>query len=387
VFFSYKILNNKTNIVSEDICFAHTVDEFKEIIKSNSNLMLISFKKKNIRLDKTYFSANFTLPFLRCLHTLVSNAIDISSALKITKQSFKKNEYKAIVAYITYMISSGYSFHYGLQNTGFFDGVLTKSIEIAEKTATLPKSLEYIIRYMEENLETLKLVKNSLTYPIILLFTILFVTLFWIFFIIPNFIESFEEMKISVSFFTKSLLNFRNFCIKHAIFTLVFLFFINVWIYLKRKKILQKIPIIKNINRDIIIFRFFLSMNLLLSEKINFTETLRISLSSINNDIFRKKIEETVNSIQNGCNILTAFKKTKIFTDQEMAIIDSGEKSGNIIESFKIVSEILKRNTIHSINKTTSLLQPLFTVAMGLILIVMIYLVFLPIYDQVSVQM
>jgi type II secretory pathway component PulF len=274
-----------------------------------------------------------------------------------------------------------------MNNSNIFDEVSIKSIEIAEKTATLGQAFEDISRYLETNLETSKLIKGSMYYPTILLLVILSVTSFWIFCIIPTFVESFLDMGLSVPPITSVILSLRNFCVSNStILIIAFILLIGLMGH-KRKLIVSRVPIVRRIIRNMRVLKFFHSMSLMLNEKINFIDALLSSSNTTNDKDFNEKIQKIVMNIRHGDTISDSFGSSGLFTRQELVIISSGESTSNMAKTFKISADMLQNDVRRTINRATSLMQPIITLLMGSMLLIVVFSVFMPIYDQISVCM
>jgi type IV pilus assembly protein PilC len=388
--YEYKSMNNAQNSITKGVCFARDKDELTKIISASEGSSLISCKVKRtlFKHNKNSTTEKFTIPFLRSMGTLVGNNVNAIQALNITLHYFSDDEYKAIIQYLIYRISSGSSMSESVRdmnNPNFFDEVSIKSIEIAEKTATLGQAFEDISKYFETNLETNKLIKGSMYYPSILLLVILSVTSFWIFCIVPTFVESFVDMGLGVPPVTSAILSLRDFCKSNAVTLVIAVILIIGLIIYKRKSIVSKIPIVKNVIRNMKILKFFHSMSLMLNERINFMDALLSSSNVTNDKDFREKIQEIVVNIKQGETIGQSFSASGIFTRQELVIISSGESTSNMAKTFKISADMLQNDVRQTINRATSLLQPLVTLLMGGILLIVVFSVFMPIYDQISV--
>jgi type IV pilus assembly protein PilC len=326
---------------------------------------------------------------MRSMGVLISNNINVIKALNITLLSFEKNEYKAIIQYIIYRISSGSSISESMQaikisHTYFFDEICIKSIEIAEKTARLSKAFEDISKYLEENLKTSKIMKNSMYYPITLFLVILIVIFFWVFFVIPTFAESFSDMGINISPATSSILSFKNFCESNGVLLTIGIALLIVMLIHNRKLIVSKIPIIRLMSRNIMMLKFFQCMNLMLMEKINFIDALMFSSGMSENKVFNQKIQNIILKIKSGYTISDSFSSSGIFTKQELVILSSGENANDIANTFRITSDMLSNKIKHTVDKASVMLTPIITILMGGLLLIVVCSVFMPIYDQLG---
>jgi type IV pilus assembly protein PilC len=371
---------------STGICFAKTIQELSNIT-SDKGCKLVSCKPIGCIFKKSIANIEtFSLPFFRSLHTLVSNNIDITQALQIITKSFKKEEHQAITKYLIYKISSGKTIHATLthvDNANIFDQICIKTIEVAEKTATLPQALEHIIKYLEDNIATRKLIKCSMWYPALLLITILFVAVFWIFAIIPAFAESFASFGQNLPRITKILLLLRDFCANH-IFIVCGVCALFVYAAIKKRSFFLNASFLKKINRNLRALRFFHSMTIMLKEKIDFMDALLSSSISSQDKHFENGIKSVRRSIESGVPLSAAFKQSGLFSEQEIAILIAGDQAGTLPGTFEILFIISQRNVKDTIDRITAMFQPIATIIMGGILLVIIYSVFIPMYDQLS---
>lgn len=385
--YEYKVLDNVKKTIASRICFANCEKELREIV-NNNNFSLISFKKKKILNKSRVFSEEeFTLPFFLNMNTLMSNNIDIINALKIMLNSFIRTEHKAIIQYLIFKISSGYSLHMAMSAVSdlqIFDKISIKTIQIAEQTATLNEAFTYVSRYLNNNIQIKKMLKNSMIYPTVLFIVMISVTAFWTFFIIPAFADSFSDMGIDIPLITVSLFHFRNCVLTHKLLTALIIIFSAVLLKKYRRQLSSKLPIIKTIRRNIQMITFFNSMSLMLNKQITFLEAMRFSIGLTNSQKIDAAISEIVTQITQGRTISHAFSNANIFTNQEIAIIEAGEQAGDVAGVFKIIANTLQENTQNIVYKLQNLLQPIATIIMGIMLLIIICSVFLPLYDQLG---
>ncbi|MDR0552750.1 MAG: type II secretion system F family protein [Holosporales bacterium] len=381
--YEYRVLTGQNDgAFKHGQCLASSHEELLKIIEYRfPGGMLVSYKRKKLSYTKPV--DELAIHFFQNIYTLVSNSIDIMDALRITESSFEDVQCKAVVNYLVYRISNGSSLCVAMKSAAVFDDVCIKAVEIAEKTATLPRAFQYCLEYIKENSENKKLIKNTLIYPAVLLAVILSVTFAWIFFIIPNFAESFIDIGIKIPTITRFLLGFRNFCINHQIATTLIIIVIAVCAIWQKNRLLNMIPIIKKTKKSIANFRFFSSMSLMLQEKISFIEALQASASDDNAEL-KSKIKTIELMIKSGHSISKSFEQSGWLSNTENSIIRAGEVAGNMYGAFKIISDKIKMDTKHSINRATTMLQPVVTIIMGLILIVVVCSVLVPIYDQLG---
>ncbi len=381
-----KVINSSSHL-DKALFFASDTAELFALFKEQG-VSVISISKKKTSIRKPI--EDFSLPFFKSLYPLVSNNIDIITSLNIIQSSFQSQEMKAIVANIIQRIMSGSSLSNALSKFDrYFDLLIVKTIEISERTAGLPEAIGTIIKHLEVNTAVQNEIKNSTRYPIILLIVIAFVTIFWIFFIVPVFSELFADIGIKMPLITRIVIKFRSLCLNHyfAVFLLlsaVAAYFVAVFKYNAwpghKPKIQKMIPLIGTMRRDSVALNFFSGMHVMLKEKINLLDALDcVSMLTSSKDV--ATLNET---IRRGNSLSQAMRYCRIFKNSEVAIIEAGERAGDLWAAFQAAEEMLRAQVSTRSKKIISLIQPLTVLFIGGLMLIVVYSVMIPMYSQLE---
>jgi type II secretory pathway component PulF len=95
-------------------------------------------------------------------------------------------------------------------------------------------------------------------------------------------------------------------------------------------------------------------------------------------------INRIASFIRNGNTLSASIKKSRVFKDYEVSIIEAGEKSGDFVIAFQSVYELLNTQLNHRITKFLNLIQPVGITFIGLLLIFIIISVISPLYSSLS---
>lgn len=378
-FFICRTLNKDGEVVIKTI-FADENLDFLEFFKK-SDLLFISKKSKKSSIRKPI--SEFTLPFFRNLSQLIKNKLNLPEALKIVKNLFKNEESQALINAIIQQIYSGANLSKALSKfERYFDMICIKSIEISEKTAELPNTLEKIVLHLEKNEKIKHEIKESMRYPIILMFFIGAVFLFWTFILVPKFADLFTEMNVTLPAVSRFVISFSKIMSENILYITLALVAVAFSIkYLANKHKIKNLNNIfwKKIKREIQIYNFFVAMEIMLYDKINLLEALECTTDII------PQMREVINSVQSGATLLSALKKSKILNGYELSIIGSGEQAGNLWPAFKSAADISKQNIENMSRKLISLIQPCAITFLGALVIIFVYALILPLYSNLDV--
>ena len=324
----------------------------------------------------------FTLPFFRNLAHLIKNKLNLLEALKIIKNLFKNEELQAIVDTIIQQIYSGESLSHVLSKfERYFDKVCIKSIEISEKTAELPDTLAKIVLHLEKNENLKHKIKESMRYPIILMFFIGCVFIFWLFVLVPKFAELFSEMNVELPAISRLVISFSKMVSEHILYILsgiVGLLFVMKHAMHKYRLTNLSDIFCGRVKREINIYNFFVAMEIMLYEKINLLEALECTEDII------PQVGDVINSVRSGVTLLSALRKSKILNEYELSIIGAAERTGNLWSAFKSASDISRQNIERKLQRIVAILQPAAITFIGILLIVFVYAMIFPLYSNLN---
>ena len=347
-----------------------------ELLQINKNI--ISYKKYKSKLTNP--TKNFTLPFFKNLYQLLSNQYELIEALKISLNFFE-DERNLIINYIIANIRQGYSFSktLGLFNQ-YFDSIVIETIRISEKTAELTHALRNIINYLESQLNIKSRINNTIRYPILVLTLILCIVNIWLIWIIPQFSGIFTDLNIQAPLVTKCILTCSSIIInyKYIILLLVIISTVYCIVFLdKIKGTILKLPIINNIVKNIHKMKFFESLSIMLKSKLNLVD----SLECLNTIPEFQKYANIVQFIKSGKTLYEASSLNQQFSNYELAIILTGEQSGQPWIVFQSISNILQFKLNEQFNRIASMLPSILMSIAGVILILLAYSTFAPLYS------
>ncbi len=370
-FYKCKVL--KDNTVKVEVAL---VENEKDLLKLYNNIITIKEYKPKIKDPIKYF----TLPFFKNIYQLTINNFDIINSLKIAAHCFL-DERKLIVDFIINKLKIGYTLSESLSIfDNYFDNLIVEIVRVSEKTANINQSINDIINYLESKNKTKEKIKKAVRYPITMLILVNAILLIWLIIIIPQFQDIFDELSIDLPLLTKCIINCSNFLINHPI--IISVIFISIVVYFKLninilKSKLLKLPIINDINNHINKIQFFNSLSLMLQANINLIEALDC-LNKVENF---KKYASIMDFIKNGKTLTASIILSQKFEDYEISIISVGEKSGQIWISCQSIVNILNIKINDKLDKLISTLPTILMILAGIILIILIYSTFTPLYS------
>ncbi len=232
---------------------------------------------------------------------------------------------------------------------------------------------------------------SALTYPTIIMIFALAVITFIMVWVVPQFVNIYEEAGATLNGFTVLILNISNFLQANAL-TLILMIsviiLILVLLYQKIKafrKSLQtfamKIPIIGKViiyNEMTIFSKTFAS---LLKNNVFITDSIDILSKITNNEIYKEIMYNTIDNIVKGDKISLAFKDHWAVPDVAYFMIETGESTGQLAEMMSKVSSYYQEMHRSMVNSLKSFIEPITICLLAVIVGVILMAVMVPMFD------
>jgi Type II secretory pathway, component PulF len=232
-------------------------------------------------------------------------------------------------------------------------------------------------------------IKSASIYPVLILVVAIGMMLFFNFFIFPEIKDLFVDMKLpAVTIFVLGAMNFlNNYYLLMAVsivITIVLIKYIQtipkvayVW-----DKMTLKVPVLGAVKRDIITSRFTRSMGIFLKSAVPIMTIMENMKLIVGNESISQEIEKAKNEIVAGTKFADSIGNEEIFEPIVTQMIRVGEETGQLDEMMFKLADIYDEKVESGIGRLMSLVEPVLTLVIGLIVGVAIVGVALPIMQM-----
>ena len=326
------------------------------------------------------------------LSTYLKAGIPLIESIRILEKQSVKPEKKRIYSNIIYELSKGESFSSALTAQGnIFPPLLINMVRTAEMTGDLPEILDDMQEYYDSMDRTRKAAINAMIYPSSLFVFAICVLVFILTFVIPNFVQLFEQQDAKLPAITSAVLAASGFLVGYKywiIGTLVILTisFILLYKYVKGfRKTLQTIGMKMPGFGNIIIYKevtmFTKTFASLLNHNVFITDSMTILSSVSNNEIFKEIINESLEKLSKGSRISDAFEDKWAFPIVAYEMLVTGENTGRLPMMMSYVASYygdLHANTVKRIN---TFIEPLMIILIAFIVGIVVVSVVVPMFS------
>ncbi len=388
-----KILTGSMNGLSKLDINAFLVNEGYTVYSIKTS-PLINFLFKESTIGSPKMSTKDLIFWLTQLSTYLKAGITLTDAVKILSKQITKNKSKTrAFQSMSYELTLGNSFSGAMEKQGrMFPPLLINMVKAAEASGTLIETLEDMGNYYTEIDETKKQMKSAMTYPIIVSVFAAGVITFILIYIIPQFVDIYEQNDIELNSLTAFIINFSNFLQTNIFLILGVVFLIIVILVVAYKnikafrrsvqKLLMHIPVVK----DVIIYNelaiFTKTFASLLKNNVFITNSIDILSKITNNEIYKSILYRTINNIVKGEKISEAFKDHWAVPSVAYYMIVTGESTGELDSMMDKVSKYYQGLHKNVVNNLKAFIEPVLISVLAFVVGTIIIAVVVPIFGM-----
>ena len=381
--------------VSPSASLVKTNSAFKISFKESFKLTIKDtiIKLLNTKIEKKPSQTEIIM-FFKELYSLINSGIPLYDAIYEQKSDVKNNYFKKILSEISLNIKEGKSFSDCLSAyPSVFPSLIVSSVKAGEESGSLAPVLNKIAAYSEEKYNTVKKIKASLIYPLIMTVVGFLILFYIVVYVVPIISKIFKSMHHVLPLPTRIVL-FGSFLFSHYLI-LFLLLILAVYIFFKKyintakgrrniDRMLLKIPVVGKFIILSEVNLFSQSLSMLLTSGINLNRAISIASSNFHNTLLKEAILDANKSLEEGNGLSGPLYKSNLYPPIFLKMIKAGEKSSNIEEMLLTASNIMKSEIDFYIISLTSALEPAMVIFMGLMVGFIVISIMLPIFEMSS---
>ncbi len=396
ILYLYKAKDTDGNIITDTIKAFSKLDVNTYLINegfevySIKNSKWIEFVHQEASSSK--LSTKEVLFFLTQLSTYVKAGMSVSESIKVLQKQVVSNHRKSkLYEAINFELSLGENFSAALEKQGeAFPPLLVNMIKAAEASGTLNDTLDDMTNYYAQLYSTKKQMFSAVAYPMTILIFSFIVISFILIYVVPQFTSIYESNSSEVTGITLAVISTSDFLKNNILYVVLgIIIFIGLFVFLfKNSKsfklnvqiCLMKIPVIKDIiiyNELIIFSKTFSS---LLKNGVFITDSVDILCKITSNEVYKTIHAKTIDNVVKGKKFSEAFKDHWAVPDVAYHMIVTGEETGDLPNMMGKVSEYYQ--TMHKavVNNLKTLIEPVLTAFLAIIVGIIIIAVIVPMY-------
>ena len=268
-----------------------------------------------------------------------------------------------------------------------FSDLYVNMVRAGEASGNLDTVLVRLADYLQRQAQLRSKVSSALTYPVILIFLGTSVVIFLMSYVVPKITKILLQRKQVLPLPTQILISVSGFFQSFwwiflvggvAAFVLFRMFAktTNGRFVIDSYKL--KMPLVGPVLKKQAVARFTNTLSTLLKSGLPALDSLKIVGQVVNNALLSKVIEEIHQRILEGADIATPVKRSKVFPPGIGHMIAVGEESGELEEVLDRVTEAYEEEINLTIQRMTTLMEPLILIVLAGVVLMIILAVLLP---------
>lgn len=393
--YKYKAINSEGQRI-EGTQTADSESQVREILLSNEYYPL-SIEKDNSK-SKKHFSFRHKVKlkdiavFCRQFYVMLDSGLSVGKTLNILMEQDENQKMKEALIGVNADVKRGETLANSMRKRkDVFPRLLTSMVDAGEKSGNLDMILKRMADYYEKENKIRGKIKSAMIYPIVLGIVAIIAITFILTFVMPTFIQMFEENNVELPAITKVVLATSKMIGKYGIIIFIILvvgiYFLGKYFrseegQYKLSHINLKIPIIKKLTQKIIVSRFTRTLGIVSSSGMSLVTSLEVVASVVGNKIAEKELLGVKDKVIRGESLGESIMKIKIFPPMLGSMVKVGEESGSLDSILDKTADFYDDELEREIQTATALIEPLMIVIMGIIIGILLISILTPMFKM-----
>lgn len=335
--------------------------------------------------------------FSRQMYTLLKAGVPILRALAGLQESSTNPTFREVIGDLRASLDAGRELSSAMRrHPEVFSGFYVSLVRVGETTGQLEESFNRLFLYLEFERETRQRIKAAVRYPIIVVVVIAVAIAIVNFFVIPAFAKIFEANKVPLPLLTQVLIGTSNFFINYWYVLLGAIVGLVAWARITLAtsqgryawdRLKSRLPLAGSIILRSTLARFARSMSLAVKSGVPIVQALSVVADVVDNRHIALRIEQMRDGVERGESILRTATVAGVFTPTVLQMIAVGEETGELDDLLEEVANMYEREVDYDVKNLAASIEPILTVALGVLVLILALGVFLPIWDMGRVMM
>jgi len=328
----------------------------------------------------------------RQLGTLLVAGLPLVEALGVLIEQSSKKPIQGLLSDVREQIREGRAMSIALETyPRDFTPVYIHMVRAGESSGALDQILFRLADFLEQQLALKSKVTNAALYPAMMLAVGVTVLFFLMTFVVPKITAVFADLKQALPWPSLLLIGISKFL---GTFWWLLLGGVALLVAAIRRVLrttagratadrwLLKLPLLGPLARMVAISRLTSTLATMLASGVQLLDAMGVTKRVMNNAVLEQAVEQARENIREGESIAEPLKRSGEFPPLVTHMIAVGEKSGEMEEMLRRISQIYDGEVDRVITRLTSLMEPIMILAMGVIVFFIVIAILLPIFEM-----
>jgi type II secretory pathway component PulF len=268
-------------------------------------------------------------------------------------------------------------------------------VRAGEQSGALVDVLRRMANHFQQFAEVQSKVTTAMIYPIMVCTVGMGLVLFFIYFMLPKFVEMFKGFNVELPLPTKILI-FVGFMFTNPWYLIpVLLFLIAAFIIFMRYKVTpdgrrrvdrwkMNFPIVGKVVKLNLFGQFARTLSTLLENGVPVLTALKITEQVMTNSLLREAIARTREQVTDGKTLAQPLAQSKVFPQLMVDLVKIGEDTGDVPGALKNVADTYEGELNIALRVMMNLIEPVLIIAMAVGVGFLLLSVMMPMFKLIS---
>ena len=375
--FKYKAFDHLGEIVSGELLELNMQAAIKTLKLDNFKPITINAinSQKNLSFSRNDKVTSDDLEFVTAeLNLLLNSGVKIDKALSVLATAKSDSALAVLLMDLSVNVRKGLSLSVAMQSHAeVFDNQYINLVKIGESSGNLAQVFSGLAQDLKHKKELRNKVIQAIAYPSVILIVCILSILFIFNFVVPKLTVMFADAA-ELPIYTEVLLSVSSAIQDYQVHAgvLICLSFFGLRSALKKglwahhfDAYLLQLPLLSQSVLLLERVRYTSSMSLMLYAGVKIDQALLLSAGSIKNKMIATKLASINERVRKGESISASLKKSGIFPDLYVSLLEVGEESGKMAPVFEEIASRSRNQFSAWTDRVTSLLEPIMILIMG----------------------
>ncbi len=330
--------------------------------------------------------------FCRQFASITRAGVTIIQTLNMLAEQTENVKMQKALQAVRADVEKGESFADSLARHDYvFPELLVQMARAGEASGNLETAMERMALQFEKSAKTQALIKKAMIYPIVVACVAVAVVIVMLTFVIPRYIEMFEQLDTELPGITLAVIAMSDFVKNYwfilvpAIIAIVFVF--KTWSKTSSGKhvlgkLALKIPAVKNLVVKSASAQMARTLSTLLTAGVPLIEAVDIVADTMTNIWFKEALKESVDQIMIGVPLSQPLQTSGLFPPMVYHMIRIGEEAGSTEEMLNKLADYYEEEVEMAVQSLMAAMEPMIIIVLACIVGVLIGAVMAPMVNM-----
>ncbi|MFW6386461.1 MAG: type II secretion system F family protein [Bacillota bacterium] len=347
---------------------------------------IISLRKRVKTSDLAIFSQQFA--------AMIDAGISLVDCLEILQEEIGHPTLREVLADVQEEVETGSGLSDALQqHPKVFPPLYCQMVKAGETGGVLDQVLMELATHYERQDEINGKIRSAMYYPAVILTVATVVVIILLTWVVPRFVDMFEEVGGTLPAPTRLLLGISSFLKSYwwaiILVSIPLIFLLLAYIRtpkgkLRFHRLLLWLPVFGEMFRKVYLSRFSSTLAILLESGVDLLSSLNVVEDIVGNKVIAGVLTEARTRVREGVNFYRPLDESPHFPGLVVQMIRVGEEAGALEDMLVKVSDFYDREVERGVEGAISLIEPVLIVCLAVVVGFVVISIAMPMFDIYS---